>query len=669
MAQNQVTLVFAGDTDKLARSFKHVDTMAKGTEGNVEKSSKRIGGALKTLGAVAATGLAVASTALIGFGAASVNSARDLAETQSAVGVVFGKTSSAVLAFGVAADKTLGQSQTQALDAANTFATFGKSAGLSGDKLVGFSTKMVGLASDMASFKNTTPQEAIEAIGSALRGESEPIRRYGVLLDDATLRQEALRLGLVKTTKTALTPQQRVLAAQAAILKQTSDAQGDFARTSGGLANQQRIAAAAVTNLKTRIGTALLPVVTALAVTFNAKLIPVLNDLWTRHGPAVTAFFADAATKVGPLADRLGSVDWSRFGNTLADALGRVGPQLRELGAAGGQGLWDTLKVGAVVLKFLADHSDLLAKALPAIVAGFLLVKGAQAAANVVSLASIPLRAAEVAASFGMRGALRAHTVALRENTVAARLSAGATVADTTATTGGILARTRAIASMVAHRVASIASTAVTWLWAAATTALGVAMRFALGPVGLIITGIALLVGAIIWVATKTTWFQTAWKFAWGGIKSAAVAVWEWIKALPGNIGKAFANLANIITTPWRIAFNSIARLWNNTVGGLSFRVPDWIPGVGGKGFDVPNIPTFHSGGVVPGPPGAEVLTLLQAGERVTPAGSGGGTAIVVSGGGGTSTERAIVTLILHLIRTGKLQLTVQNGRVAVGHG
>ena len=667
MAQNQVTLVFAGDTDKLARSFKHVDTMAKGTEGNVEKSSKRIGGALKTLGAVAATGLAVASTALIGFGAASVNSARDLAETQSAVGVVFGKSSSAVLAFGAAADKALGQSQTQALDAANTFATFGKSAGLSGQALVGFSTKMVGLASDMASFKNTTPQEAVEAIGAALRGESEPIRRYGVLLDDATLRQEALRLGLVKTTKTALTPQQRVLAAQAAILKQTSDAQGDFARTSGGLANQQRIAAAAVTNLKTRIGTALLPVVTALAVAFNAKLIPVFNDLWTRHGPAVTAFFADAATKVGPLADRLGSVDWSRFGNTLADALGRVGPQLRELGAAGGQGLWDTLKVGAVVLKFLADHSDLLAKALPAIVAGFLLVKGAQAAANVVSLASIPLRAAEVAASFGMRGALRAHTAALRENTVAARLSAGATVADTTATSGGILARTRAIASMVAHRVASVATRAATLAWAGAQWLLNVALTA--NPIGLIIVGIAALVAAVVWIATKTTWFQTVWRVAWGGIKSAAVAVWEWIKALPGNIGKAFANLANIITTPWRVAFNSIARLWNNTVGGLSFRVPDWIPGVGGKGFDVPNIPTFHGGGVVPGPPGAEVLTLLQAGERVTPAGSGGGTAIVVSGGGGTSTERAIVTLILHLIRTGKLQLTVQNGRVAVGHG
>lgn len=627
MGQNVATLTFVGDSDKLDRTFKRVDALARGTENTVSKSSGRMGHAFRGLAVATVAGLAGAGAALVGLGVQTVGAARDLNETVSATGVVFGKSGKAIEAFADKADDAFGQSKQQALDAANTFATFGKSAGLSGDKLVGFSTKMTGLASDMASFKNTTPQEAIEAIGAALRGESEPIRRYGVLLDDATLRNEALRLGLVKTTKTALTPQQRVLAAQAAILKQTSDAQGDFARTSGGLANQQRIAAAAVTNLKTRIGTALLPVVTALAVEFNSKLIPVLNDLWTRHGPAVTAFFADAATKVGPLADRLGSVDWSRFGNTLADALGRVGPQLRELGAAGGQGLWDTLKVGGIVLKFLADHSDLLAKALPAIVAGFLLVKGAQAAANVVSLASIPLRAAEVAASFGMRGALRAHTVALRENTVAARLSAGATVADTTATTGGILARTRAIASMVAHRVASIATRAATLAWAGAQWLLNVALTA--NPIGLIIVGIAALVAAVVWIATKTTWFQTVWRVAWGGIKSAAVAVWDWIKGLPSNIGKAFATLASIITAPFRGAFNAIARAWNNTVGKLSFHVPDWVPGLGGKGFSMPNLPTFHRGGVVPGPPGTEVVALLQAGERVTPAGGSGGVTTV----------------------------------------
>ena len=90
----------------------------------------------------------------------------------------------------------------------------------------------------------TSPRAATGPTVPGLRtvvGESEPIRNYGVLLDDATLRQEAFALGITKTTKDALTPQQKVLAAQSAIFKQTTDAQGDFARTSDSAANAQRI--------------------------------------------------------------------------------------------------------------------------------------------------------------------------------------------------------------------------------------------------------------------------------------------------------------------------------------------------------------------------------------------------------------------------------------------
>jgi hypothetical protein len=58
------------------------------------------------------------------------------------------------------------------------------------------------------------PPEAHAAIGAALRGESEPIRNYGVLLDDATMRQKAFELGLTSSTKNALLPQTKVLAVQ-----------------------------------------------------------------------------------------------------------------------------------------------------------------------------------------------------------------------------------------------------------------------------------------------------------------------------------------------------------------------------------------------------------------------------------------------------------------------
>jgi hypothetical protein len=155
---------------------------------------------------------------------------------------------------------------------------FGKSAGLAGDDLVKFSTDFTVLASDLASFNNTSPDEAITAIGAALRGEAEPLRRFGVLLDDATLRSAALELGIVSTTKNALTPQQKVLAAQEVIFRQTADAQGDFARTSDGLANSQRILAAQLDNVKVTIGTALLPIATELFASFSKRLIPAVEN-------------------------------------------------------------------------------------------------------------------------------------------------------------------------------------------------------------------------------------------------------------------------------------------------------------------------------------------------------------------------------------------------------
>lgn len=83
-------------------------------------------------------------------------------------------------------------------------------------------------------------------------------------------------------------------------------------------------------------------------------------------------------------------------------------------------------------------------------------------------------------------------------------------------------------------------------------------------------------------------------------------------------IGDAFRGLADIIQAPFKAAFNAIARLWNRTVGKLSFKAPSWVPfGIGGKGFDVPDIPTFHTGGVVPGPKGSEQMIMALAGERV----------------------------------------------------
>jgi SLT domain-containing protein len=260
----------------------------------------------------------------------AVSAASDLNETMSKTSVIFGDADEALFSFAETAATSLGQTKQQALDAAATFGTFGKAAGLSGQELAGFSTDFTKLASDLSSFNNSTPQEAIDALGAALRGESEPLRRFGVLLSADAIAAEALRMGLVTTTvseedlavatakaniafekhnetlkkygegsieaqKSALalsqaesrlnaevegtndklTAQQKTLATQSLIMNATKDAQGDFARTSDGLANSQRILTAQMKDLQANIGKILLPIVES-AVGFFSDFTGVL---------------------------------------------------------------------------------------------------------------------------------------------------------------------------------------------------------------------------------------------------------------------------------------------------------------------------------------------------------------------------------------------------------
>lgn len=276
------------DASGMKSGFAQAEQAAKGFSSKTHTISTAIGTAL---GQVATQAAYAAGRAVVSFVSDSVNAARDINETVSKVGVIFGDQAAEIEKFANSAATSLGLSRQAAMDGASTFAVFGKSAGLAGGDLTKFSTDLTGLSSDLASFYNTSPEEAITAIGAALRGESEPIRKYGILLDDASLRQKALEMGIVSTTKSALTPQQRVLAAQALILKQTGDAQGDFARTSGGLANQQRILAAQVQNVKTVFGQALLPVVLKVTTAFTSKILPAIQSMaqWisTNLGPAV----------------------------------------------------------------------------------------------------------------------------------------------------------------------------------------------------------------------------------------------------------------------------------------------------------------------------------------------------------------------------------------------
>lgn len=276
-------------------------------------------------GAVLAAGAFVTKIAIDGVKAAS-----DLNETISKTEVLFGKSAKTVEGWAEANANAMGQTRQQALDAASTFAIFGKQAGYTNDKLVNFSTKFTTLASDMASFSNTSPDEAIQALGAALRGESEPIRKYGVLLSDAAIQAKAYsdaeiagnkRYFSMQGKKEVLNDQGKLLARYKLILEQTTAAQGDFARTSDGLANGQRILNAQWQDAKLKIGEALLPSIKELVNWANGSDgKKFMNDFATGMADAFKAVAKNLPKIVqdlkalGKTAGAIG-LSWDSFGD------------------------------------------------------------------------------------------------------------------------------------------------------------------------------------------------------------------------------------------------------------------------------------------------------------------------------------------------------------------
>lgn len=203
----------------------------------------------------------LAGTAVIQFAADAVKSASDLEESQNKVRQVFGTSAAQIEEWAGNSAKALGQSSQQALEAAGTYGNLLRAFGSTEQEAAKMSMRLVELASDLASFNNTSVDDALQALRSGLTGEAEPLKRFGIALTDARLRQEAMALGLVETTSSVLPPAIKAQAAYSIALKDSALAQGDFGRTSDGLANSTKTLTAQINDLKAQLGEALIPVV------------------------------------------------------------------------------------------------------------------------------------------------------------------------------------------------------------------------------------------------------------------------------------------------------------------------------------------------------------------------------------------------------------------------
>lgn len=628
-SSDEVTITLRlADVQRFVSDAKQSEGALKDVGDEVEKTDKKsrlasaVSGGFGMLGRTLAAagraavyaGAAVGSAAIV-LGTKAVRAASSLNETLSKTDQIFAKSSPALKAWAANVDVSLGQSQDAALTAAANYGNLFRNLGATSREAAKMSKQLVVTASDLASFNNASPQEMLEGISSALAGEYDPLQRYGFAISAAAVEHKALEMGLAKTSK-GLSAADKAQAAYKLILEQTGKAQGDFGRTSGGLANQQRILGAQWENLKAKAGQALLPAVLSVVHALSGRLMPALEDLVEKYGPRLSAWVEDFATGDGPRFLRwvqdVGTlwgprlIDWLRnlnlslpdisAGSALARigaGIGSIGSSLGQIGSEASGGVADTVNVFAVAIGWLADHADTLADAMPYLAAGFILYKGAQAAANAAALVALPLQALEIVSTFSLARANRALAISMRGATVATGVNSVAVIGGTAATTGATFA-SRGLAAVL--RVLRFA-------WIAAT-----------GPIGLIVLGVIAAIAIFVLMYKKVDWFRHGVDAAMRGVVTAAKAAWGWIKKnwpmllaiLTGPIGLAvLAIVKNFdkIKAGFKSLVNAMIRLWNGL--DLSISVPGWLSkvpgvpdGVAGNRFDLfPDVPMLWQGG------------------------------------------------------------------------
>ena len=285
----------AESVERIGASAERSSKQVKASGDDAQKSSKGWKASARSVAGWAISAGAIAGAA--SYVKTATGAATDLNEEINKASVVFRGAEKPLIDWSNTTASSLGIARQEALAAAGTFGNMLVPMGFARKDAANMSQRMVGLAADMASFNNADPSETLDALRAGLAGESEPLRKFGVFLNDARLKQEALNMGIYDG-KGPLDSATKAQATYALILKDTKDAQGDFKRTSGSLANQQRILKAQWTNLAATIGKAVLPVALKLAqaLTFLTKhteiLIPLvilITGLFAAYAVAQTA--------------------------------------------------------------------------------------------------------------------------------------------------------------------------------------------------------------------------------------------------------------------------------------------------------------------------------------------------------------------------------------------
>lgn len=259
------------------------------------KEMNKLGKKMQSVGKSMSTYITLPIAAL---GAMSIKSASDVEESMNKVDVAFKESSQEVKDWSKTTLKAFGIASGTALDMAALFGDMATGMGINTTEAAKMSKSLVGLAGDLASFKNISIDVAQTALKSIFTGETESLKNLGIVMTQANLQAFALTQGITKNIQ-AMSESEKVNLRYAFVLARTTNAQGDFTRTGGGAANQMRIFQESLKEIAATMGAYILPLFTKIVTKVN-EWISRFNEL--SDGTKKTIIIvAGIAAAIGPL--------------------------------------------------------------------------------------------------------------------------------------------------------------------------------------------------------------------------------------------------------------------------------------------------------------------------------------------------------------------------------
>lgn len=552
---------------------------------NASKKVKDFGSKLSSIGNTLTLGVTAPLTAI---GVAGFNAASDMDESINKVQVACGNGANKVIEFSKTTLKSFGIAKGSALDMMATFSDMGTGMGLEQQKANEMSMSLVGLAGDLASFKNIRIDVAKTALNSIYTGETESLKQLGIVMTQTNLNEFARQQGMKKTID-KMTQAEQVQLRYAYVMEKTKNAQGDFARTSDGAANQQRIFTESLKELSATFGQHLLPVITPCITKLN-ELLQKFGSLDEDTQKNIVKFGA-LAIAIGPVTKVLGglcsgiskTLDFTanldkKFDKLKSTCVG-VGKNLKTVGTAMLNGAKYAgnlaLNIGKTVVQFTKQAAITAASTVKLV--------SHKIATAAATLATNAMKAAQSALNFVMN--LNPITLV-----ITGLVALGATFT-------------------ILYNKCEWFRNGVNEIWSTITGIFTNFDNFLTGIFTIDWTNNFGVLGNIFnsffanvsnyWEAIKNV-FSGVIDFVAGVFTLEWSRAWEGVKNIFGGI---MDGLGAVIKAP----LNTVIGLINMAIDGLntiSFTAPDWVPIVGGKhfGVDLPKINYLYEGGIIDRP-------------------------------------------------------------------